>query len=104
MLAMVVREMAEVGLLCAGVPDQSWDESAPAGAGFGQDAPAPPAADDWGSAPATGAAGQLLLHCTLRICEKVSQTTCSSLARLQKHWVFWSTLLLWSFAVADQPS
>ncbi|KAL3152325.1 40s ribosomal protein SA [Trebouxia sp. C0010 RCD-2024] len=39
-----------------GVPDQSWDESAPAGAGFGQDAPAPPAADDWGSAPAAGAA------------------------------------------------
>lgn len=43
-----------------GVPDQSWDESAPAGTGFGQDAPGPPAADDWGSAPAAGAAGQNL--------------------------------------------
>ena len=41
-----------------GVPDQSWDESAPAGAGFGQDAPAAPAADEWGAAPAAGAAGQ----------------------------------------------
>lgn len=48
------------GLLWAGVPDQSWDESAP-GAGFGQDAPAPPAADEWGAAPAAGAAGQSLL-------------------------------------------
>ena len=47
----------------AGVPDQSWDESAPAGTGFGQDAPAAPAGDDWGAAPAAGAAGQsCLLH------------------------------------------
>ena len=51
-------ESSLLGLLCAGVPDQSWDESVPAGAGFGQDAPAPPAADEWGAAPAAGAAGQ----------------------------------------------
>jgi len=43
--------------LFAGVPDQSWDEHAPAGTGFGQDAPAAPAADEWGAAPAAGAAG-----------------------------------------------
>ena len=42
-----------------GVPDQSWDEAPPAGTGFGQDAPAAPAADEWGAAPAAGAAGQL---------------------------------------------
>ena len=34
---------------------------AAAGAGFGQDAPAPPATDDWGAAPAAGAAGQSVL-------------------------------------------
>ncbi|DBA81536.1 hypothetical protein WJX77_003436 [Trebouxia sp. C0004] len=39
-----------------GVPDQSWDESAPAGTVFGQDAPAAPAADEWGAAPTAGAA------------------------------------------------
>ena len=48
------------------MPDQSWDESAPAGAGFGQDAPAAPAADEWGAAPGAGAAAgqkqQLHLH------------------------------------------
>jgi len=43
------------------VPDQSWDESAPAGTAFGQDAPAAPAADEWGAAPAAGAAGQYSL-------------------------------------------
>lgn len=42
-----------------GVPDNSWDESAPAGAGFGQDAPAAPPTDDWGAAPGAGAAGKL---------------------------------------------
>jgi len=48
--------------LLAGVPDQSWDESAPAGTGFGQDAPAAPAADEWGAAPAAGAAGQQFIY------------------------------------------
>ena len=48
------------------MPDQSWDESAPAGAGFGQDAPAAPAADEWGAAPGAGAAaGQQPLICIL---------------------------------------
>lgn len=41
------------------MPDASWDESAPAGAGFGQDAPAAPPTDDWGAAPGAGAAGKL---------------------------------------------
>lgn len=48
-------------MLVAGVTDASWDESAPAGAGFGQDAPAAPPTDDWGAAPgATGGAGKFL--------------------------------------------
>lgn len=62
-------------VLFAGVPDQSWDESAPAGTGFGQDAPAAPAADEWGAAPAAGAAGWQLL-CHAMMCTKHVHLLC----------------------------
>ena len=65
---LVAKVLFDTGCaLDAGVPDQSWDESAPAGTGFGQDAPAAPAADEWGAAPAAGAAGWQLI-CLVQLC------------------------------------